>query len=453
MECFASRAAGALPLFALNGKEYGAWLKRQPALVRHALADFKPEAGSFRRLPDARGKLNRALVIIHDTPQLWDLAALPLGLPEGTYKLVTALPPDAATLLSLGWALGSYQFTRYRKPPRAAAKLVWPEGADKTAVLAQATAIARGRDLITTPAEDMGPAELVAAVQEVGKAHKARARLILGDTLLKENFPLVHVVGRASSRAPRLVELRWGETKHPRVTLVGKGVCFDTGGLDIKPSSGMLLMKKDMGGAASALAAAEMVMAAKLPVQLRLLIPAVENAISGNAFRPSDVFKARNGMTVEIGNTDAEGRLILADALAAAAEEKPDLLLDFATLTGAARTALGTELPALFCNDDDLATKILAAGKTAHDPLWRLPLEESYKSLLQTRIADINSAPGTPYAGAITAALFLQYFAGKTRWAHIDMMGWHLGSKPGRPEGGEPMAARAVFALIKEMYG
>ncbi len=452
MSALVKRATTTIPLLLLKSGAYQAWLKKQPVLVRNWLADFSGEAGTCSVLPDARGKRSQYLAIIHDTPQLWDCAALPVSLPVGTYRPIGKLTAAESTVIALGWELGAYRFTRYKKPERQTAKLLWPETANQKEVNAIATAINRGRDLINTPAEDMGPAEIAATVTALATEHKAKVTIIVGDDLLKQNYPLLHAVGRASPRAPRLIDLRWGEAKHPLVTLVGKGVCFDTGGLDLKPSSAMYLMKKDMGGAASALATAEMVMALRLPIRLRLLIPTVDNAVSGNAFRPSDVFRARNGLTIEIGNTDAEGRLILADALAAAIEEKPAMIVDFATLTGAARAALGTELPALFSNDETLAEALLTAGRTQHDPLWRMPLVAEYRKELKAKIADLNSAPNSSYGGAIMAALFLEFFVGHTPWAHIDMMGWHLGSKPGRPEGGEPMAARTVLTMLRQCF-
>jgi leucyl aminopeptidase len=315
-------------------------------------------------------------------------------------------------------------------------------------------AISMARDLITTPSSDMGPAELAGAAQDLAKTHKARIRVIVGDDLLKQNYPMVHAVGRASSRAPRLIDLSWGKESDPKVTLVGKGVCFDTGGLDLKPASGMLMMKKDMGGAATVMAVAAMVMSAKLPVRLRLLVPAVENSVSGNAFRPMDVVPTRKGITVEIGNTDAEGRLILCDALHEGASEKPTMMVDCATLTGAARVALGTDLPALFCNDDALADDLLDAGKSVTDPMWRLPLFAGYRRLLDSKVADINNAPGVAFGGAITAALYLKEFVpDDVPWAHFDMMAWNNSSRPGRPEGGEAQAARAIFAAIEKRVG
>jgi leucyl aminopeptidase len=357
-------------------------------------------------------------------------------------------PTDAAIAIGLG----TWRFERYRaKKAKAGAKLLWPDGADRGRAKAIIEAIAMARDLITTPSSDMGPAELAGAADELAKAHKATLKVIVGDDLLKQNYPMVHAVGRASSRAPRLIDLTWGNEGDPKVTLVGKGVCFDTGGLDLKPASGMLNMKKDMGGAATVLAVAAMVMATGLAVRLRVLVPAVENSVSGNAFRPLDVVPTRKGITVEIGNTDAEGRLILCDALHEGAADKPTMMVDCATLTGAARVALGTDLPALFCNDDTLADDLIAAGRAAADPMWRMPLFKGYRRLLDSKVADINNAPGVAFGGAITAALYLQEFVpDDVPWAHFDMMAWNNTAKPGRPEGGEAQVARAIFAAIEK---
>jgi len=371
-------------------------------------------------------------------------------LPAGTWKLGdtgAVSPTDAAVAIGLG----TWRFERYRSNKgKPGPKVVWPAGADKARVSAIVDSVCLARDLITTPSSDMGPAELAAAVQALGKTHKAKVSVIVGDDLLKKNYPMVHAVGRASSRAPRLIDLTWGKASDPKVTLVGKGVCFDTGGLDLKPASGMLNMKKDMGGAATMLAVAGMIMGTGLAVRLRLLIPAVENSVSGNAFRPLDVVPTRKGITVEIGNTDAEGRLILCDALHEGASEKPTMMVDCATLTGAARVALGTDLPALFCNDDTLADQLIASGKQVAEPVWRMPLFKGYRRLLDSKVADINNAPGVAFGGAITAALYLQEFVpDDVPWAHFDMMAWNNSAKPGRPEGGEAQAARAIFGAIE----
>lgn len=420
---------------------------------------FTAEPGSVCLLPAPDGRLAAVLAGLADPAEdPWSLSALPARLPPGCYRLAPEpATAQAASWAALGWTLAGYVFDRYKTsaPRRDAPALVWPGRADRGWVSACAEATCLVRDLINLPAADLGPAELAGAAETLAARFDAHCRTIVGDGLLAENYPAIHTVGRAAStaRRPRLIDLGWGDPAAPRVTLVGKGVCFDSGGLDLKPSSAMKLMKKDMGGATHVLGLALMIMAAKLPVRLRVLIPAVENAVSGEAMRPLDVLTTRKGLTVEIGNTDAEGRLILADALAEAAREEPDLLIDIATLTGAARTALGPDLPALFCNDETLAADILAAGLTEADPLWRLPLHAPYRRLLDSKVADIASVSDGPYAGAITAALFLQEFVGpKIAWAHLDVMAWNGSARPGRPEGGEALALRALFAAIAARY-
>jgi len=386
------------------------------------------------------------------SPDPWSFGGLPEKLPPGsTWRF--AEPGEWAAQAVLGWCLGAYRFTRFKPAKRAAARLVPPPGTERA--VDTAAAAWRARDLINTPANLLGPAELAEAAADVARAHGARFSTIEGEALAA-GFPALATVGRASAsaRAPRVAVLEWGEPGHPLVALCGKGVCFDTGGLDLKPSSAMLRMKKDMGGAAVALAVTEAVMRARLPVRLLLLVGAVENAVSGDAFRPMDVLRTRAGLTVEVGNTDAEGRLVLADLLAFALERKPDLLLDFATLTGAARVALGPDLPALFTPDDALAEALLAAGRAAADPMWRLPLHEGYAGWLDCTVADISNVSAKPMAGAIIGALFLQRFVSVgTKWAHLDLYAWNDGSRPGRPEGGEMQAMRAVSALIGTFPG
>ena len=450
---FVDRASSALPVQLVPQPKWKAWLKEQTAARRAWLesSGLSGKAGDFSVFPGRDGKAAGAVLVLPAKPVLWDVGALATRLPAGTWKLADTAslsPTDAAVAIGLG----SWRFERYKaKKGKPGPKIVWPQGADKVRATAIVEAISLARDLITTPSSDMGPAELAAAAQALAKQHKAKISVIVGDDLLKKNYPMVHAVGRASARAPRLIDLTWGKESDPRVTLVGKGVCFDTGGLDLKPASGMLNMKKDMGGAATMMAVAAMVMACKLPVRLRLLIPAVENSVSGNAFRPLDVVPTRKGITVEIGNTDAEGRLILCDALHEGAAEKPTMMVDCATLTGAARVALGTDLPALFCNDDTLADQLIAMGKDVTDPMWRMPLFRGYRRLLDSKIADINNAPGVAFGGAITAALYLQEFVpDDVPWAHFDMMAWNNTSRPGRPEGGEAQAARAIFATIEK---
>ncbi len=375
------------------------------------------------------------------------------ALPEASYRLEQSGGADP-THLALGWALATYAFARYSAKTRPSAALVWPQGADRGRVERLARAAFLARDLANTPAGDMGPEELAAEAARVAKAAGARHRVIVGDDLLTENYPTIHAVGRASTRAPRLVDITWGDAAAPKVTLVGKGVCFDTGGLDLKTASGMRLMKKDMAGAAIVLGLAQAIMDAGLPVRLRVLLPCVENSVSGNAMRPLDIVRTRKGLTVEIGNTDAEGRLILCDALADASTEKPELLIDMATLTGAARVALGPELAALFCNDEALAHGLLDAAEAEEDPMWRMPLWRSYRKMIDSKVADINNVSESPHAGAITAALYLQEFVEPgVPWAHLDVMAWNPQSRPGRPEGAEATALRALYAHIAQRFG
>ena len=382
--------------------------------------------------------------------------ALPARLPAGDYRVATALsnvPPEA---IALAWALGGYRFERYRKTPKEGrARLLAAEGVDVAEVRSLAQAAALARDLINVPANDMGPAALEMAARGVAEAFGATAAVVVGDDLLDQNYPAIHAVGRAAvpARAPRMMELSWGEVGHPLLALVGKGVVFDTGGLDLKPSAGMRLMKKDMGGAAHALALARMVMAAELPVRLVVLLPVVENAVAGDAMRPGDVLASRKGLTIEVGNTDAEGRLILADALARAAELAPDLTLDFATLTGAARAALGPEVIPFYTDDDALAGELAAAGERLGDPLWRMPLWAGYEPALDSDIADIKNDPDAwAQAGSVTAALFLKRFAPDGAWAHFDIFGWNPRNRPGHPAGGEAQAIRAAYAVLKARY-
>ena len=417
---------------------------------------FETAAGRHLILPGPGGSLAGVLFGLENSDAAHRDGFLPAKLvtvlPAGTYRFANA--PHDLELAVLGWLTGQYRFSRYKKSEAKPLRLVVPEGVDGAAVGSIAEAVALGRDLIATPANDLGPAELEAAALELAGKHGASARSIVGDALLAQNFPMVHAVGRASSRAPRLVEFAWGDPTHPKITLVGKGVVFDTGGLNIKPDAGMLLMKKDMGGAASVLACATMIMDAKLPVRLRVIIPAVENAISGSAFRPGDVLQTRKGLTVEIGNTDAEGRLILGDALALADEEAPDLIVDMATLTGAARVALGPELPALFSKDEATAAALHSHGLAVADPSWRLPLWPPYATMLDSKIADVNHISGGAFAGSITAALFLSRFVERAAaHVHFDMFCWNNATKPGRPEGAEVMGARAVFAWLKTRFG
>jgi leucyl aminopeptidase len=417
---------------------------------------FAAKPGEYLALPAVDGRIAQVLFGLEDEAAKWrDLfrpGQLPGLLPPGAYRFANA--PHDARLATLAFALGSYRFNRYRKADAPDVRLVAPDGIDIAEISRMAEAAALARDLINTPANDMGPEQLAAAAGLLASRFGADFNCTVGEELLAQNFPLIHAVGMASPRAPRLIDFCWGDPAHPKVTLVGKGVCFDTGGLDIKPSAGMLIMKKDMGGAANVLALASMVMDAGLKVRLRVLIPAVENAIGGNAFRPLDIFPSRKGLNVEIGNTDAEGRLVLADALALADEEKPDLLIDLGTLTGAARVALGPDLPPFYTSDERLALDLARCATAENDPLWRMPLWPPYDSWLDSKVANINNAPSGTFAGSITCALFLQRFVEAAKsWLHVDIYGWTPSAKPARPEGGECQAARAIYRLLTERYG
>jgi leucyl aminopeptidase len=423
-----------------------------------ALANgFKAKPGACLTLPAANGQIEQVVFGLEEATSKsrdpFRPGQLPGLLPPGVYRFANVAPHDAR-LAALAFALGSYRFGRYRKTDAPEVRLVPPDGIDVVEIARIAEAAILARDLINTPANDMGPEQLALEAQKLAKRFGASFSCVVGDDLIRQNFPLIHAVGMASPRAPRLIDLTWGDPAHPRVTLVGKGVCFDSGGLDLKPSSGMLIMKKDMGGAANVLALALMVMDAKLKLRLRVLIPAVENAVAGNAFRPLDIFPSRKGITVEIGNTDAEGRLVLADALALADEEKPDLLIDLGTLTGAARVALGPDLPPFYTDDEMLAQDLAVCAKQENDPLWRLPLWPAYDSWLDSKVANINNAPSGSFAGSITCALFLQRFVEAAKsWLHVDIYGWTPSAKPARPEGGECQAARAIYKLLSDRYG
>jgi leucyl aminopeptidase len=416
---------------------------------------FLPKSGRLLALPGPDGSLSALLfgtgadADLSENPFL--LGKLATDLPPGDYAIISPLArPDLALL---GFLLGGYRFEAYKANPAPAIRLLVPDGVDGTRISILAEAIAFGRDLINRPANDLTPEALSEAARGVAEQGGAVCEIIFGEDLLARNFPLIHAVGRASAFAPRLVDFSWGDPAHPRVTLVGKGVTFDTGGLNLKPDASMLLMKKDMGGAATTLAIARMIMALQLKIRLRVLLPIVENSVASTAFRPGDVYRSRKGLSVEIGNTDAEGRLILCDALAYADEESPDLLLDFATLTGAARVALGPELPPFFTKDERLAAAISAAGLEMHDPVWRLPLWPGYESMLDSKIANLNNVSSGGFAGSITAALYLNRFVSKTKaYAHFDVYGWNPSSKPGRPEGGEVQAARLALALIERFF-
>ena len=419
---------------------------------------FRGKLGQVVRLPDAEGRLAGVLFGWGDAGsrarERFHLGDFARVAPTGTYRLATPLEPDAAEEAALGWRLGRYRFDRYKAgPDTGTADLLPPEGVDARRLEVLVEGVCLARDLINTPASDMGPEALEGACRELADRHGAEVKATVGDDLLEANFPLIHAVGRAGGQPPRLVEIAWGDPGHPKVTLVGKGVCFDTGGLDIKPAASMKLMKKDMGGAATVLGLAHMVMALGLPVRLRVLVPAVENSISATAMRPGDVLRSRLGRTVEVNNTDAEGRLVLADALALGAEEDPTLMLDMATLTGAARVALGPDVVPFFTDDDLLADELFRAGRQGADPLWRLPLWPGYEGEIEPAIADLDNAPVGGQGGAITAALFLKRFAGDVPCAHFDIFGWVSKARPGRPRGGEAQAARAVLRVVEARFG
>ena len=459
-------AAEAVPIWFVTGANYPD-VQRSIGAEASAFAEaagFEPKAGRYLLLP-GKGRAGRALggVLfgVEDADNATDSAndsvrdpflagRLPQHLPDGTYRFANE-PPDAR-LAALAFALGAYRFTRYRKAEPRSIKLDLPQSIAREELEHIVEGVTLARDLINTPANDMGPAQLEQAARKLAARHAATITAVVGDELLEQNFPLIHAVGRAAAAAPRLIDMAWGEANHPRVTLVGKGVCFDTGGLDIKPETTMLNMKKDMGGAATALALAHMIMAGGLKVRLRVLIPAVENAIAGSSFRPRDIYTSPKGITVEIGDTDAEGRLILADALALADEDKPALIADFATLTGAARVALGPDVPAFFTDDDRLTDELMHAAKVENDPLWRLPLWRPYESMLESKIADINNVGGSQ-GGAITAALFMRRFVSAESWVHFDLFAWTAVAKSGRPEGGECQVARALYSLLAARYG
>ena len=457
----ADDADGTVPVHGLTTDGWAAWAETaEPGQAAWAEAvGFTAKKGEVVLVPDAGGAPAAALMGLGAggevaEPDPWAYAALADKLPPGRYRLADETPGPAAWHAALGWCLTQYRFDRYTDANAAGPRvLVAPAALDRDAALAGIASIRLVRDLVNTPTNHMGPEALAAAARALAGAFGAKLDETVGEALLEANYPAIHAVGRASDQAPRLIDLTWGAVDAPKVTLVGKGVCFDTGGLNLKPASAMRLMKKDMGGAAHALGLARWIMARGLPVRLRVLIPAVENSVAGNAFRPGDIIATRKGLSVEIGNTDAEGRLVLADALALADEEQPDLMLDFATLTGAARVALGPDLPALFTDDHALAGDLARLAAAEGDPLWRMPLWQPYAEGLASPVADLNNISEGPFAGAITAALFLKRFVETTpAWAHLDVFAWNPKGRPGRPQGGEAMALRAAFALIEERF-
>ncbi|MFY0594905.1 MAG: leucyl aminopeptidase family protein [Cognatishimia sp.] len=453
---FAKVAPDTIPLHIVDTESFDAWLGTQPNDVQTLLkaTSFKPSIGAISILPNADGSILAAVAGI-GSPQdqkrgRFGLAAAASKLPAHSYQIMSAPDGFEAENEALGWLLSDYRFDRYRQPASARPSLVCPDGVDAAKIEAIAAGEALTRDLINTPANDMGPDELHQAARSLADTFSAAITVTEGDQLLSDNHPLIHAVGRASTRAPRLLDMRWGDAG-PKLTLVGKGVCFDTGGLNLKPGNSMGLMKKDMGGAATVLGLAHMIMALKLPVQLRVLIPAVENAVSGNAFRPGDILPSRKGLSVEINNTDAEGRLVLADALTLAAEDNPDQIISMATLTGAARVAVGPDLSPFYANDDAMAAALSDAGTRVADPLWRMPFWDPYESMIEPGIADLDNAPAGGFAGSITAALFLRRFVDTPNYTHFDIYGWNPTAKPARPKGGVGMGARAILEALPEV--
>ena len=453
---FVEDAKNIVPVWLIQCDQWADWLSRQdPSVGAWANAmSFEPTAGKRLIVPSCKGQIMCIVVMVKDSgPDQWTLATM-TDLPPGTYGLAQKYEPSLATSMMIGWAMATYRFDTFKSCNTPNVQFVMPVQAKMDEVTATAEAISMGRTLINLPANHMSPTDLELAAQRLAGLFKAKVDVTTGDQLIEENFPLIHAVGRAAEVPPRLIDMKWGRTKAPKITLVGKGVCFDTGGLNLKPGRSMQLMRKDMGGAAAVLALAHMIMAQGLDVRLRVLVPAVENNVSSNSFRPGDILTSRLGKTVAIGNTDAEGRLILADALAFADEDSPDLIIDMATLTGAARVALGTELPAVFTNSDNLATELYAHAVRVDDPMWRLPLWENYRTRLDCPDADINNISSGPYGGSITAALFLEIFVTRAaEWVHIDTFGWNDMARPGRPVGGEVLCVRALFALLATRYG
>lgn len=454
---FATADPLTLPLHVVAQDAFDDWAKGQPEATRNwaAAQGFTGALGQVLCLPDAAGKLQTAVAGYGTAATRargrFALAAAAAKLPAGSYDIASGLPAEVAEVEALGWLLSGYRFDRYADKTPMAARLVAPKGIDATRVEALATGEMLTRDLINTPASDMGPPDLEAAARDLAQTHGAQITVITGDDLLAQNLPMIHTVGRAADRAPRLIDMRWGDAG-PKLTLVGKGVCFDTGGLNIKPGGSMGLMKKDMGGAAAVLGLAHMIMATGAQVQLRVLIPAVENSISGNAYRPQDILTSRKGLTVEINNTDAEGRLVLADALALADEDKPDQIISMATLTGAARVAVGPDLAPYFSDDPAFVTALENAAATVADPVWRMPFHTPYEPMIEPGIADLDNAPKGGFAGCITAALFLRRFVTDSPYAHFDIYGWQPSAAPARAKGGVGQATRALYAALPALF-
>jgi leucyl aminopeptidase len=455
LDCYTSQAQHAIPIKIVNESDFPTWLPSQPALLRNWAErhQFTAKVGQVLIVPDSQGNVETVVVGEDNAQDMWGLADLANKLPQGEYQVANPISQQHMQQIAITWGLANYQFDRYKKTDKKNVVLQLTETCQANFISELVQSIYLVRDLINTPTEDMGPPQLAEVSQKLAKQYAAKCEVIVGEKLLKHHYPAIHAVGRGSVNAPRLIDLRWGDKHAPKVTLVGKGVCFDTGGLDLKPSRAMTDMKKDMAGAAHVLGLARLIMSQNLPIQLRVLIPAVENAIGGNVYRPGDVIQTRKGLTVEITNTDAEGRMVLSDALTEAASETPEMIIDFATLTGAGRVALGTDIPALFANQQGFADNLLSCGEQVQDILWQLPLYKPYRELLESPIADLKNAVLTPYGGAITAALFLNEFVpNNIPWAHLDLMAWNTKNLPGRPEGGEAMGLRAVYEYISAVF-
>lgn len=452
---FVTSTNDAIKITPLIKADFSTWLERQESRVAAWLnaSNFTAKPKQLALVPAADGQLQEVVLGVKAYDHLWSYGGLAKQLPVGVYQFAVSLSEKHCELASFAWGLGAYRFERYKKSDDSVATLSLRDCCDQADLENRLQGSYLVRNLINIPTDDLGPTELALVIEELANAFGADFQQIIGDSLLVKNYPAIHAVGRASDDAPRLFDLRWGKTGHPKVTLVGKGVCYDTGGLSLKPTDNMVLMKKDMGGAAHVLGLALMIMQAELPIQLRVLIPAVENAVSGNAYRPGDIIATRAGKTVEIGNTDAEGRLILADALFEAASEKPELIVDVATLTGAARVAVGPDIAAMFTDNDDLAEQLTQASAVTQDPVWRLPLFADYKDMLKSSVADMSNLAKSPFAGATVAGLFLQEFVDKDiPWVHFDIMAWNATERPGRPQGGEALGLRAIYQYLVERF-
>ncbi|WP_419812719.1 leucyl aminopeptidase family protein [Bacterioplanoides sp.] len=449
----AAQASSVTPLTVLEKNDYSNWLAQQPSQIQSWLSATGFSGVGAQLLPAADGSASSALFVCDSLDDFFAAGDLSAQLPAGQYQIDNISTTDTLIAIAFAWGAGAYRFEKYKSNDKPQAQLVLADDDVLKVASDMVQAVRWTRDLINTPAGDMMPQHLAAATEEIAEQFGASVTQVIGDDLLTQNYPTIHAVGRASEHAPRLIDLRWGNPQAPKITLVGKGVCFDSGGLDLKPSAAMRLMKKDMGGAAQVLGLAYLIMSQQLPIHLRVLIPAVENAVSSNAFRPGDVITTRKGTTVEIDNTDAEGRLVLCDALTEAVTDQPEIIFDFATLTGACRVALGTELPGFFTNQLQLAGDLMQQGNKVTDPVWQLPLHKPYKDMLKSDVADMtNSVPG-PFGGAITAALYLEHFVDDTPWVHFDVMAWNNRKLPGRPTGGEAMGIRAVFEYLQGRYG